>query len=291
MPDRKGEGPSPLALAPKSRRTEVPTPNLPAMMLESAQRFTEDLVKSVRSLVRQDGEASSPPTVPSGSTSSIAAWEDTENEAFDTTGASGPAVTGDDGESAAERAAAAVVEEEPPALPSASWTLSGDGLQSAVVGQLSSFVIESFDATGARRQQGGDKFKVSLTGAAEVRTRVFDEGDGRYTCEFRCPSSGKYWLAVKAHSTHLPGSPFLLDVKALSLKEYKEHRAKEVVVLKEKRKQKERERGARRDEKERPPSPRINAAEQLAKAYELALQIARGGAKSRPQDQLECAPD
>ena len=82
-----------------------------------------------------------------------------------------------------------------------------------------------------------------------------------------------------------------LEEELQGLKEYKEHRAKEVVVLKEKRKQKERERGARRDEKERPPSPRINAAEQLAKAYELALQIARGGAKSRPQDQLECAPD
>ncbi len=270
-----------------------PTSSVVPMLLDSAQRFTEDLVKTVRSLVQQEAAA------PSRSNSEVnaaedeeaaaaasedaaaAAFEDAAEPTIAALGAGAPA--GDDSESAADRAAAAMVDEEPPALPSASWAVSGDGLHSAMAGQTASFVIESFDATGARRQQGGDKFAVSLTGAAQVRARVFDEGDGRYTCEFRCPSSGKYRLAVQAHSMHLPGSPFSVHVKANSLKEWKAHRAKEAADLREKRKEKERERGAKA-EKVRQPSPRINPAEQLAKAYELALQVARGGSKSRSAD-------
>ena len=178
---------------------------------------------------------------------------------------------GNDDDSTAVCAAAAVGEELP-MLPSASWTVSGEGTHSALVGQVATFSIESFDATGTRRQQGGDKFAISLTGAATVRARVFDEGDGRYTCEFRCPSSGKYRLSVQAHSTHLPGSPFAVTVKANSLKEWKASRAKEAADLREKRKEQKEQKV-----KARPPSPRINPAEQLQRAYELALQAARGG--------------
>ena len=197
---------------------------------------------------------------------------------------SSAAATGDEERSAAEIAAAVIFDEEPPpALHSSSWTVSADELHTVMAGATTSFVIESFDETGARRQQGGDKFTVALSGAATVRPRVFDEGDGRYTCEFRCPSSGKYRLSVQAvhTSTHLPGSPFTLHVKSRSLKEWKNHRSKEVADLKEKRKAKEVEQRAAKAEKVRLPSPRINPAEQLAKAYELALQAARGGLSSR----------
>lgn len=52
------------------------------------------------------------------------------------------------------------------------------------------------------------------------------------------------------------------------------HRAKEAA---EKRREKEQQKAAAKSEKVRAPSPRINPYDQLQKAYELALQAARGG--------------
>ena len=140
-----------------------------------------------------------------------------------------------------------------------------------MAGQLATFTIETFDAaTGARRHEPADKFVVLLSGAATVRARVYAEGDGRYTCEYKCPSSGKYRLSVMNHSRHLSGSPFVINVKSGgSLKEWKAKQAKEASELRERKKERERERSA--PAQKRAPSPRINPAEQLAKAYELAL--------------------
>ena len=85
---------------------------------------------------------------------------------------------------AAEPAVPVVIERPP--LNVDDCTVSGDGLHAAVVGQTTQFVISS------GRSEGGDKFFVTVSGSTAFRVRVFDEGDGRYICEYRPPASGKY---------------------------------------------------------------------------------------------------
>ena len=152
-------------------------------------------------------------------------------------------------------------------------TVSGDGLHGAVAGQTASFVIETFTCSGDRRRHGGEKFAVSLTGAATVRARVYDDGDGRYQCEYKCPSSGKYRLSIMNKSHHLPGSPFAVSVKSGgSLGEWTTTRVKEAAELKVRRKEKERERNTM---KKGAPSPRI-VRERRANASRASTRVHHG---------------
>ena len=119
-------------------------------------------------------------------------------------------------------------------------------------------------------------------GAAVVRARVYDEGDGLYTVEYKLLQTGKYRLSVMRAGQHLPGSPFNITAKAgeakKSLKDWKVERSREAANLRAARKLKQHEKKMLQQEKlerKREPSPRINAAEQLAKAYALALAAAR----------------
>ena len=170
---------------------------------------------------------------------------------------------------AADAEIADIVPRDP--TPPGSCKLSGDGLHTAVAGQSVTFTIETMDpASGQRQHNKTDKFVVLLSGAGSVRPRIFDEGDGRYTVEYRCPSSGKYRLSVMSQSRHLPGSPHALTVKSGgSLKDWKAKQAKEAADMRERKKQKENERKA--PVEKRAPSPRINPQEQLEKAYEQLL--------------------
>ena len=169
-----------------------------------------------------------------------------------------------------------------PPPPVTQWKLSGQ-LSTVVAGSSSTFTIEGLDASSQRRRsEGGDKFNISLTGAAVVRARVYDEGDGLYTVEYKLLQTGKYRLSVMRAGQHLPGSPFSISAKAgeakKSLKDWKVERSREAANLRAARKLKQQEKKTLQQEKldrKREPSPRINAAEQLAKAYALALAAAR----------------
>ena len=173
-----------------------------------------------------------------------------------------------------------------PALPVSEWRLTGDALSTAVCGQPATFFIEGFDARGQRRRnEGGDKFVVSVTGAATIRARCYDEGDGRYSVEYKPNTTGKYRLSVMKKGQHLPGSPFTVQCKAseskTNLKEWKAGRQKEAEQLRRARKLKQQEKKQQQQERleRRAPSPRINPAEQLKKAYELALAAVRADAR------------
>ena len=152
------------------------------------------------------------------------------------------------------------------------FRLVGDALHTAVTGQVATFTIETLDASGKRRRiKGASRFAVSLAGAAIVRARVHDEGNGLYNVDYKLPSSGKYRLSVMRAGSHLPGSPFALVAKPQTkdLKEWKAERQKEASSLKATRKARERR---KREEKARPVSPRLPTPyEQLQKAYALAL--------------------
>jgi hypothetical protein len=168
--------------------------------------------------------------------------------------------------------------------PASGCTVSGDGIRTAYTGQTATFVIHAADpVTGERRCEGGERFAVSLSGAASTRVRVFDEGDGSYVCQYKCPSSGKYRLSIMTQSAHVPGSPFTVVVKACgNLKEWKARQAKEAAELKAAREERKRERSA--PVQKRPASPRIDPAEQLQKAYALALASIRTDSTAAPHD-------
>ena len=107
------------------------------------------------------------------------------------------------------------------------------------------------------------RFSVTLTGASMVRARVFDEGNGSLSCEYRVMQTGKYRLSVMHAGSHLPGSPYTVVAKAgvTGLKDWKASRQREAASLRAARKARDGQRKAPPQRRE--PSPRINPAEQL----------------------------
>ena len=91
---------------------------------------------------------------------------------------------------------------------------SGDGLQTGMTRQLSSFSIEARDEEGKRRKTGGDVFLVTARGASVVKVHVTDHNNGLYTCEWRPSVSGQYYISCSLHGTSLPNSPFCINVLA-----------------------------------------------------------------------------
>lgn len=92
--------------------------------------------------------------------------------------------------------------------------ISGDGLKTGMAKQLSTFTIVAKDKNGRRRQDGGDLFLVTARGASVTKVRLFDNGDGTYTCEFRPSVSGLYYISVSLHGVPLPSSPYAVEVLA-----------------------------------------------------------------------------
>lgn len=164
-------------------------------------------------------------------------------------------------------------------------TREGDpGLSSAIAGTSNTFTIEAYDPCDGERRRappsvnagGSHGFSVQLSGTAVMRAKVYYEDDGTFLCEYRAMQTGKYRIAVLRHGTPLRGSPYTLTVKAPAggLKDWKQKRAAEVTSLRAKRSA-VKAAAASLPRPPRDPSPRINVAEQLEKAYELAFAIAR----------------
>ena len=100
---------------------------------------------------------------------------------------------------------------EPEAEPEADWgpigpmdpfkcTITGEGSKAAELRVNTCFTIESRDAHGRRRLEGGDEFTVSIHGLSSVGpivSHVTDNGDGTYTVEYRVPGpSGTYNMSI-----------------------------------------------------------------------------------------------
>lgn len=88
--------------------------------------------------------------------------------------------------------------------------VGGRGIVEAATRLPAEFIIEAFDHTGHRREEGGDAFFVAIRGASRVRARVHDNADGTYRVEWKPAQSGNYAIAVSYFGVALQGSPFKL---------------------------------------------------------------------------------
>ena len=90
-------------------------------------------------------------------------------------------------------------------------TITGDGMHTAMVRQLASFIIEARDAEGNQQPSGGETFKVSVRGSSQVRARVLDKEDGTYVVEYKPSTSGTYSISVTLNGVSLPDSPMRIE--------------------------------------------------------------------------------
>ncbi|KOO34783.1 protein snt-2 [Chrysochromulina tobinii] len=69
---------------------------------------------------------------------------------------------------------------------------AGRGLQTAVIQQLSQFVITAYDEFGHHCQRGGEPFAIFVHGVkppCKLRSKLVDHGDGHYTGEYKAEVS------------------------------------------------------------------------------------------------------
>ena len=95
---------------------------------------------------------------------------------------------------------------------------AGRGLQTAVVQQLSQFVITAYDEFGHHCQRGGEPFAVFVHGVkppCKLRSKLVDHGDGHYTGEYKAEVSGELEVAVTLRGVPIAGSPFTVQVVTL----------------------------------------------------------------------------
>ena len=112
---------------------------------------------------------------------------------------------------------------------------SGKGLKKAISGEKNSFQILSPESGLIERKdlqisviraggkegedemvgegvgEGGDD-EVMIAGGTEAPARIKDNGDGSYSVQYTPPSPGVYQIHVKFYDSHIPGSPFRLEV-------------------------------------------------------------------------------
>eukprot|EP00761_Pharyngomonas_kirbyi_P013726 gb/GECH01013755.1/.p1 GENE.gb/GECH01013755.1/~~gb/GECH01013755.1/.p1 ORF type:complete len:1598 (+),score=438.48 gb/GECH01013755.1/:1-4794(+) len=110
-------------------------------------------------------------------------------------------------------------------------TVTGSGLTSAVSSVNTTFLIETHDSYGNRREEGGDPFRVRLEpyqdqGSAakpgrsqkeKIDADVIDNGDGSYTVNYRVESDGEYRLFIEKDDTAVADSPYQINVKNASV--------------------------------------------------------------------------
>lgn len=95
---------------------------------------------------------------------------------------------------------------------------AGRGLQTAVVHQLSQFVITAYDEAGRRAKTGGEPFSVfvrELHPPGKLRVKLHDHGDGHYTGEYKAEVSGEIEVTISLRGEPLPGSPFAVSAVTL----------------------------------------------------------------------------
>jgi len=76
-----------------------------------------------------------------------------------------------------------------------------------------SFIVRAKTKRGENKKDGGDNFKVQITGpAGEQVIQPKDNGDGSYTCNYKLSGSGKHTIAVTLNDKHIKGSPWTQSV-------------------------------------------------------------------------------
>lgn len=68
--------------------------------------------------------------------------------------------------------------------------------------------VQARKRSGDLKDEGGDNFQAAVTGAANVPTKVVDNGNGTYAISYSLPQPGQYSIAVTLHNKNIKGSPF-----------------------------------------------------------------------------------
>ncbi|KAL6061848.1 Calponiny domain-containing protein [Balamuthia mandrillaris] len=93
-----------------------------------------------------------------------------------------------------------------------SWA-EGPGLEGGQTGKPAVFTIHGVDPEGNPRQEGGDPFKVEVTGPENVPAQVQDNGDGTYSVTYNPTVPGDYNVAVSLHDEPIKDAPFDVRIK------------------------------------------------------------------------------
>ena len=112
------------------------------------------------------------------------------------------------------------LDSEPEDLPASRHksVVAGRGLRTAIVNQLSQFVITAHDANGTRLLTGGEGFTVAVRGVrppSQLRSKLIDNYDGTYTVEYKSAVSGELAVHVWLDGAALKGSPFKAESMTL----------------------------------------------------------------------------
>jgi filamin len=93
-----------------------------------------------------------------------------------------------------------------------SWA-EGPGLEGGQTGKHGKFTIHAVDPEGNPCREGGDPFKVDISGPEHVKAKVHDNGDGTYAVSYEPKVPGDYTVAVSLHDEPIKDAPFHVHIK------------------------------------------------------------------------------
>jgi len=70
-----------------------------------------------------------------------------------------------------------------------------------------SFVIKALDSRGEARKDGGDDFKVEITGPTTPAVKVEDLKNGSYHVSYKVTERGEYSIHVSTNGENIKGTP------------------------------------------------------------------------------------
>jgi filamin len=90
----------------------------------------------------------------------------------------------------------------------------GPGLDNPATHKPQEFTIHAIDHDGHPRTDGGEDFKVVLSGPETIHPDVRDNGDGTYTVQYEPKKAGDYKVNVTLEDTPIKDMPRTINVKA-----------------------------------------------------------------------------
>jgi filamin len=89
----------------------------------------------------------------------------------------------------------------------------GPGLEHPKDNEPAVFTIHSVDKDGKPRTDGGDPFKVDISGTEKLEPEIVDNDDGTYTVTYHPDKPGPYVVKVTLDDENIKDSPFKVNVE------------------------------------------------------------------------------
>jgi len=93
-----------------------------------------------------------------------------------------------------------------------SWA-EGPGLEGGQQYKEGVFTIHAVDPEGKPCKNGGDPFKVEITGVESITPKVVDNNNGTYTVAYTPKKHGDHKIDVTLHGQHIKAAPFTVKIK------------------------------------------------------------------------------